>query len=153
MLTYEDFPLGKSFLLGPVEMESEKMIAFAKKFDAQPFHTDPDSPEATAMGGLIASGWYTSSLLMRLMCDSYLLNTASQGSGGLDAIRWLKPVFAGDVLTGTSTVVSRRISNSNPKLGLVGFAYELRNQKDEKVTSVTGMGMVDVAVVREQKND
>ena len=82
---------------------------------------------------------------MRMMCDAYLLDSASQGSGGLDEVRWLKPVRPGDTLTGEAVVLDRRISSKRPKLGLVMFQYSLQNQNGETVITIKGMGMLDVA--------
>ncbi len=143
--TYEDFPLGWEIAFEPRAITAEEIIAFASRYDPQPFHTDATSEQARQVGGLIASGWHTCSILMRMMCDAYLLDTASQGSGGLEEVRWLQPVRAGDILSGTATVKERRISKSNPRLGIVKFEYAIRNQRDEPVMRVTGMGMVDVA--------
>ncbi len=145
MLTYEDFPVGKVIELGPRTVTAEEIVAFASKFDPQPFHLDGGSEQAKQTGGLIASGWHTSSILMRMMCDAYLLESASQGSAGLDEIRWIKPVRPGDTLTGTATVVDGRVSRSRPDLGLLQMAYELRNQNDEVVMTVRGSGMVKVS--------
>lgn len=143
MLTYEDYPLGRVFELGPKTITKEEIIEFASEFDPQPFHIDETSLQAENVGGLIASGWHTSSIFMRMMCDAFLLETASQGSAGLEEVRWLSPVRPGDTLHGTAEVVGRRVSRSNPKLGLVDFAYELRNQNNETVMTVRGMGMID----------
>mgnify|MGYP000430436995 CR=1 FL=1 len=142
MLTFEDFPVGAVFQLGPKTVTSDEIIAFAKKFDPQPFHLDADSEQARLTGGLIASGWHTSSMLMSMMCDAYLLDSASQGSAGLDEVRWLKPVRPDDTLSGTATVLERHISRSRPELGILQMNYELRNQNDEIVMTVRGSGMV-----------
>jgi len=144
-LTFEDFPVGAVFPLGPITVTEDEIIGFANEFDPQPFHTDPDSPQAAQVGGLIASGWHTCSLLMRMMCDSYLVRSASQGSSGLDEVRWLRPVRPGDTLSGTSTVTSSRISRSNPLRGIVIFQYEVQNQNGEAVMEVSGSGMVETA--------
>ncbi len=145
MFTYEDLEIGHVFDLIPRTITAEEIIAFARKYDPQPFHTDPEAPQTIANGGLIASGWHTSSILMRMMCDSYLLDTASQGSPGLDEVKWMKPVRPGDTLSGTATVVGRRISKKRPDLGLIDFAYRLFNQNDEQVIAVKGIGLVKVA--------
>ncbi len=145
MLFYDDFPVGRSFALGPRPITAEEIIAFAEQFDPQPFHLDGDSAEAETTGGLIASGWHTCSILMRMMCDAYLLDTASLGSAGLESIRWRLPVRPGDTLTGQCTVTGRRRSKSNDALGLVDFAYSLDNQHGERVIDVEGMGMVRVS--------
>ena len=97
---------------------------------------------ATGVGGLIASGWHTCGIMMRMICDAYLLDSASMGAPGLDEVRWLLPVRPGDILTGTTTVLDRRISNSRPTLGLLTLQYELQNQKGETVMLTKGTGMM-----------
>lgn len=146
MLTYKDFPVGRIIELQPKTVSEEEIIEFAKEFDPQPFHIDPDSKEAQEMGGLIASGWHTSSMLMKMMCDSYLLQSASQGSPGLEEVRWHKPVRPGDTLSGTAEVVDARLSKSRPTLGLIMFHYHMKNQNDETVMTVRGLGMIDAEV-------
>ena len=143
-LTYRDFDIGRTFPLGPKTVSEEEIIEFAEEFDPQPFHLDASSPQAEQVGGLIASGWHTCSIFMRMMVDSYLTKTASQGSAGLEEVRWLRPVRPGDVLSGTATVTGKRISKSKPYLGLVDFDYVLNNQNDEPVMTIKGMGMVSV---------
>ncbi|MEL6745119.1 MAG: MaoC family dehydratase [Pseudomonadota bacterium] len=151
LLTFEDFPAGKEYPLGPVTVEAQDIIDFATEFDPQPFHVDPDSQQAAQVGGLIASGWHSCALLMRMMCDSYLLRSASDGSSGLDEVRWLKPVRPGDTLSGTSTVVSSRISKSNPKRGIIVFRYEVQNQHGDVVMEVSGSGMVATAAAAQDR--
>ncbi|MEE9376202.1 MAG: MaoC family dehydratase [Rhizobiaceae bacterium] len=143
MLIYDDFTIGRCFELGPRTVSKEEIVEFAKEFDPQPFHLDAESEQAKQVGGLIASGWHTCSIFMRMMCDAYILDTASQGSAGLEEVRWLKPVRPNDTLSGTAKVVSRRVSKSNAKLGLVGLDYSLENQKGETVLKITGMAMID----------
>lgn len=142
MLTYEDFPAGKSINLGPHTVSAQDIIEFAEEFDPQDFHLDANSKQAAGVGGLIASGWHTCSILMRMMCDSFLLETASQGSPGLDEIRWLHPVRPGDVLMGTSEVLNSRLSRSKPTLGLVHLTHTLKNQDDTVVMTVSGINMI-----------
>ncbi|MEM9734936.1 MAG: MaoC/PaaZ C-terminal domain-containing protein [Pseudomonadota bacterium] len=151
MLYYEDFPEGHSLTLGPHHFDAASIIRFAEQFDPQPFHLDANSAAAKQLGGLIASGWHTCSVLMRMMCDAYLLNTASQGSAGLDEVRWLKPVFAGDTLSGTATVDSRRVLKSRPDMGVVNFTYLLSNQKEEPILRMRGMGFVALRAPEESK--
>lgn len=144
MLHYEDFPVGHTLTLGPHHFSAEEIITFAQQFDPQPFHLDAESDGAKALGGLIASGWHTCSATMRMMCDAYLLKTASQGSAGLDEVRWMRPVYAGDTLTGTATVDGRRVLSSRPDMGAVQFTYHLENQRGEPVLRMRGMGFVSV---------
>lgn len=144
MLTFEDYPLGRVIELGPKTITAEEIIAFAEKFDPQPFHTDPNSKQAVEVGGLIASGWHTCSLFMRMMCDAFLLDTASQGSAGLEEVNWRAPVRPGDTLRGTATVRQRRTSARKPGLGIVLFDYAMFNQNDSCVLTMKGSGMIDV---------
>lgn len=145
MLTFNDFDVGRVFEFPSRTVTEEEIIEFAKEFDPQPFHTDPDSEEAKAMGGLIASGWHTSSIWMRMMCDAYLLDTASQGSPGLEEVRWHRPVRPGDTLYGTAEVMGARVSKSREEIGLLDLKYEMHNQHGEIVMTSRGSGMVDVA--------
>ena len=142
-MTYEDFPVGKTFTLPPRTVTKEEIIEFALEFDPQPFHIDENSNEAREIGGLIASGWHLCSILMRMMCDAYLLDSASQGSPGLEEVRWKSPVYSGDTISGTATVVDKRVSRSNPSVGLVTFEYSLINQHSKTVMTVRGPGIVD----------
>ena len=142
MLVCDDFWEGRVFKLGPRMVTADEIVEFAEEFDPQPFHLDEDSEQAKLVGGLIASGWHTCSIFMRMMCDAFILGSTSQGSAGLDNVRWLKPVRPGDELSGTATVVSPRVSKSKPDLGFVQFDYELRNQKGDIVMTITGNGMI-----------
>ena len=142
MLTFEDFHIGRVFALGPYTITQEEIMEFAREFDPQPLHLDPESTQAKQVGGIVASGWHTASILMRMMCDCYLLDTKSQGSPGMDEVRWLIPVRPGDELSGTVTVTERRESKSNPNIGIIRVAYSLENQNDETVMTMSGLGML-----------
>jgi acyl dehydratase len=130
---FEDFHTGRTFPLGPVTVSKEEIIAFASEFDPQPMHTDEEAAKQSLFGTLVASGWHTSSIMMRMMIDSYLLQSASEGSPGVDLMEWKKPVQAGDTLSGQTTVVQARASASRPGIGLVKVLHELFNQKGELV--------------------
>jgi len=130
---YEDFEEGVVIPLGSKLVSAEEIIEFAEEFDPQPFHLDEAAGKASILGGLSASGWHTSCIFMRLLCDGFLLDSTSEGSPGVDQARWRKPVLAGDTLTGRATVLARRESRSRPGLGLVTFRYDLFNQKGEAV--------------------
>jgi acyl dehydratase len=95
-------------------------------------------------GGLIASGWHTVSMVMRMMCDSYLLDSASLGSPGVDNVRWLKPVRPGDTIRATRTILEKRQSKSKPQVGIVKSRWDVRNQDDDLVMTMEGMGMFSV---------
>src|SRR5271155_4889708 len=114
---FDDFRVGESAPIGSHHLSEAEIIAFASQFDPQSFHIDPIAARNSVFGGLIASGWHTCALAMRMMCDSYLLETASLGSPGVDEVRWLKPVRAGDTIRGERQVVDARLSQSKPDRG------------------------------------
>ncbi len=130
---FEDFDVGRAFALGPRDVSAAEIIAFARKFDPQPMHLSEDEGKASILGGLSASGWHTSGMMMRMLTDSFLLQSASQGSPGVDFMEWRNPVLAGDRLSGKSTVLDARPLRSRPGLGVVRFRHELFNQKGAPV--------------------
>ena len=142
MRYWEDIKEGEVFELGSRTMDKERMIAFAREFDPQPFHTDEKAAEASVWGGLIASGWLTGSTLMRLLYDGFLKDTASLGSPGVDELRWLKPVRPGDTLTARLTVIEATASRSRPDRGIVRTRMELMNQDGETVMTITGVNFI-----------
>jgi acyl dehydratase len=138
---FEDFEVGKTIAVGSRTVTEEEIIAFASQFDPQPFHVDPIAARQSMYGGIIASGWHTCGLMMRLMVDGFLKDAASLGSPGVDEIRWLKPVRGGDTLTVTTTVVGARPSASKSDRGVVHTLWQAKNQHEETVATVKGMGM------------
>ena len=138
---FEDFRVGDRAPLPERHVSEEEIIAFARQFDPQPFHTDVEAARSSIYGGLIASGWHTCSLAMRMMCDSYLLETASLGSPGVDQVRWLKPVRPGDTLHGERITLEARISESKPDRGIITTEWRIFNQHDELVMSMRGVGL------------
>ncbi|MGX5664997.1 MaoC family dehydratase [Rhizobium daejeonense] len=132
-LYFEDFEPGRFFQLGPKTVEAAEIIEFATEFDPQPMHLSEEAGRASILGGLSASGWHTSSMFMRMMIDSYLLASASEGAPGIDSMEWKKPVLAGDTLKGGSTVEAARPMRSRPHIGIVAFRHELQNQRGETV--------------------
>jgi len=137
----EDFSAGQSLELGSRSVTKEEIISFATQFDPQPFHVDEAAARKSIFGGLIASGWHTTSLLMRLMVDGLLSHSTSMGSPGIDQIRWLLPVRPGDTLSARGIVQQVTPSSSKPDRGVVHTRYEVRNQKGELVMTMDGMGM------------
>ncbi len=126
---YEDFEEGLEIPLGPYTADRDEMIAFAEEFDPQPFHLDDAAGGANELvGSLTASGWHTCSMLMRMMAEGFLLNSTSQGSPGVDFVKWRAPVRPGDRLTGTARVLSRRLSAKRPTLGITKIGVTLENQ-------------------------
>ena len=142
MRYWEDIKQGEVVELGSHTMDKERMVAFAREFDPQPFHTDEKAAEASMWGGLIASGWLTGSTLMRLLYDGFLKDTASLGSPGVDELRWLKPVRPGDTLTARLTVIEATASRSRPDRGIVRTRMELMNQDGETVMTITGVNFI-----------
>ncbi len=138
---YEDFNVGDEIPLGPRLVTAEEIIEFAEEFDPQPIHLDEAAGKASILGGHSASGWHTSSMFMRMMCDAFLLNSTSQGSPGVDYMRWKKPVLAGDTLSGHTKVLSKRRSGSRPGLGLVTVVHKLFNQHGVLVLESQNTGM------------
>ncbi len=114
MLHWEDFHVGDVTELGTVEVTEEDVIAFATRFDPQPFHIDPEAAKESPFGGLIASGWHTTALFMGLFVRGILLDSASLGSPGVEAIRWTAPVRPGDTLTGRVTVTDSQPVGDEP---------------------------------------
>jgi acyl dehydratase len=127
-LYFEDFKPGTVFELGSVEMTRDRIISFAREFDPQPFHIDEQAAARSHFGGLIASGWHTCSVFMRLFVEGVLGKAGSLGSPGVEEIRWLKPVRPGDVLRARYTVVSAEPSRSRADRGTVFSLAELFNQ-------------------------
>jgi len=138
---FEDFAVGEEMPLGSHVMTEEAILAFARRYDPQPFHVDAEAARRSIYGGLIASGWHTCAVMMRLSVEAHRrIAAAGLGSPGMDSCRWLKPVRAGDTLTGTSVVLETWPSRSRP-MGFVRRRVELRNQRGEAVLAVVGVSM------------
>ena len=138
---WEDFHLGEKVEIGSTLVTREEIIEFASRYDPQPFHVDEAKGRDSMFGGLIASGWHTCALVMRMMCDAYLLESSSLGSPGLENIRWIKPVRPGDVLRTRMVVLEARPMASKPEVGLLRNRWELINQNNEEVMQMEGYGM------------
>ena len=130
---FEDYVTGTVQNLGSVMVDEEEIVAFARQFDPQPFHLDKERAEQSAFGSLAASGWHTACMTMRLIVDCYLSDVSSEGSPGIDELRWLRPVRPGDQLTVRVTVLEARRSRSRPERGIVRSQVETRNQDGEVV--------------------
>jgi len=138
---WEDFPVGQVREFGHYEVTREAVLGFAREFDPQPFHLDDAAAEASLFGRLAASGWHTCAMAMRMLCDGYLLESAALGSPGIEKLRWLKPVYPGDVLHVRLEVLEARPMTSRPTVGLVRSRTTVLNQADDAVLSMEGMGM------------
>ena len=141
LLHLDDFQSGQIYDLGSEKVSREEILEFAKRYDPQPFHVDDIAAGDSIFGGLIASGWHTCSLTMRLMVDNLLSRSASLGSPGVNQIRWLLPVRPDDKLTASARVLAVTPSVSKPDRGTVELQYEVRNQDDKPVIAMQGISM------------
>ena len=139
---FEDYALGTTYDCGSVSIDQAGIIAFAKEFDPQPFHVDPAAAAAGPFGGLIASGWHTAVLVMRLLVEQYLSEEASLGSAGLDELRWPHPVRPGDTLRARATVIESRRSLSKPDRGIIKTLVEAVNQDGRTVMRATAINFM-----------
>lgn len=140
-LYWEDFAVGSVKEFGAMPVDRDGVVEFASRFDPQPFHTDEAAARESLFGGLCASGWHTCSMAMRMMCDEYLLESASLGSPGIDELRWLRPVFPGDTLRMRVEVLAARPMASRPGVGLVQSRWTLLNQQGDPVLTMQGWNM------------
>jgi len=139
---FEDYLPGASAEFGSVKVEEADIIEFAKRYDPQEFHIDPEAAANGPFGGLIASGWHTGALMMRMLVDNYLSKASSLGSPGIDELRWLRPVRPGDTLHLRATVLETKRSSSKPDRGMVRTLTEVLNQNGEVVMSVKAMTLI-----------
>lgn len=140
MIAFEDLTPGRVFDFGTTVVDRDDMVAFARRFDPQPFHLDDDAAAASPFGGLVASGWFTSSLWMRAYVDGLLNHSLSLGSPGAEELAWPAPVFAGDELHASMEILATRRSRSRPNMGLVTLRAYLR-RADVEVMRGTFIGM------------
>lgn len=138
---FEDFKVGDVIAMGERTLSKQEIIEFAQQYDPQPFHLDETAAQESIFGGLIASGWHTCCVMMRMMCDSHLNDSASLGAPGLDHVRWLLPVRPGDTLRAQRLILEARLSRSRPGVGIIKSRWEVHNQRDEMVMSLEGYGM------------
>ena len=135
---WEDFTPGRVFETGTRTLSEEDIVRFAREYDPQCYHTDAEAARHSPYGGLIASGWQTCGVTMRLMCDGYLLETSCVGSPGLEELRWLKPVRPGDTLRLRTTVIEATPSAKQANRGTVLFRWETLNQNGDVALSMLG---------------
>ena len=137
----EDFHVGEVATFGLTRVTAEDIKAFARQFDPQPFHLDEEAGRATPFGGLVASGWHTASLCMRMMVEQMGRDSGSIGSPGVDELRWLKPVRPGDELSVRSEVLEVSPSRSKPDRGVLRVRYDVVNRGGETVMSMVALAM------------
>lgn len=144
---FEDYLPGSTYEYGPISVSEADIIEFAKKFDPQDIHTNPEKAGQGPFGGLIASGWHTGSLMMRLFVDNYISSVAAIASPGVDELRWTKPVRPGDSLWIRVAVIDSRRSQSKPHLGIVRVQVEVINQHREAVMSLKSANLLKCRTV------
>jgi len=139
---FEDYAVGRVFEAGSASISEADIVDFAKRYDPQPFHIDAEAARSGFYGGIIASGWQTIALTMRLCVEHYLSAASSLGSPGIDELRWMRPVRPGDILSVRVTVEEARRSRSRPDRGLVRSFIETRNQVGDPVMSMRAMNLM-----------
>jgi len=139
---FEDYTEGSAWEFGPLKVDESEVVDFGRRFDPQPFHVDAAAAATGPYGGLIASGWHTCALMMRLLAEQYLSPASSLGSPGVDELRWVLPVRPEDEMTLKTTVREARRSRSKPDRGLVRTHVELRNQSGDVVLSMLAMNLI-----------
>jgi acyl dehydratase len=141
-LHFEDFTPGLFGEFGPYRVSKEEIVDFARQFDPQPMHLDEDAARHSMLGGLGASGFHSCSILMRLIADGFVNNSASHGAPGVDEVKWRAPVKPGDELRVRATVTDTRISSSRPGMGFVKFRFEMFNADDTCVMTLVSSLMI-----------
>jgi acyl dehydratase len=142
---FEEFHAGQLIDGGAVAVSEEQIISFASRFDPQWFHIDPQRAGASRWNGLIASGWHTCCLAMKLVVDNVLAGSESFGSPGLTDLKWSSPVRPGDQLRLQIEVVDARTARSRPTLGIVRWIWRMRNQRDAEVLSLAATSLFELS--------
>src|ERR1700687_279812 len=137
MLHWEDFQPGAVAVYGPRLVTREEIVAFAAEFDPQPMHLDEAAASATMLGGLGASGWHTCCLLLRMIAGGFILDFRAMGGPGVDEVRWLAPLRPGTRIRIRSTVLDTRASSSRPEMGLVKYLFEVLDEADATLTTLS----------------
>jgi len=147
---FEDVQVGTVLEFGNKKMTRQEIIDFAKKYDPQPFHIDEEAAKDSIYGDVIASGWHTGSVTMRMMVDHMVNDRAGLGSPGFDNLKFRLPVRPGDTLRVRSTVIDKKRSRSRPEMGTIFGLVEVLNQKDEVVMSFESLGMIKAQTLGEE---
>jgi acyl dehydratase len=143
-MKFADLEVGRRIVHGPVRVDADEMIAFARKYDNQWFHTDPMRAESSVWNGLIASGWHTCAIAMSMVAEAILKDSESFASPGLDYVKWPHPVRPNDMLTLNVLVLESRISATRPSLGIVRWQWMLVNQDERTVLDLEAASMFDI---------
>lgn len=146
---FEDIEIGRVLEFGSKKMDRREIIEFAKKYDPQPFHVDEEAAKDSIYGDVIASGWHTGSVTMRMMVDHMVNDRAGLGSPGFNNLKFKLPVRPGDTLQVRSTVMDKKRSRSRPNMGTIFGLVEVLNQKGEVVMSFESLGMIKARTLGE----
>jgi acyl dehydratase len=141
---WEDFVAGETAVFGRREVTREEIIAFAREYDAQPFHLDEEAAKASLLGGLAASGWHVCAMMMRMCWDAYIHDSTAMGSPGIEEMRWIRPVRPGHILSIKRTVLEAKRSRSRPEMGLTRMRHDLLSQDGELLARMEGWMMFGV---------
>ena len=139
LVHFEDVEVGQTVRFGRYEVTAEEIVEDARQFDPQPFHLDEQAARQSMFGGLIASGWHTGAMFIRMVCDHLVPGTATTGAVGFDDLKWLKPVRPGDVLSVESRIKEKIESKSRHGVGTVKVESRVLNQRDEAVMSLISL--------------
>ncbi|MFC6637967.1 dehydratase [Sulfitobacter sp. JBTF-M27] len=140
-IPFESFQVGQKQTFGAYEVTEEEIIEFAEKYDPQFFHLDHEAAKQSLFGGLCASGWHTCAMTMAMMVENMDAKGRSLGSPGIDSLRWLRPVYPGDVLSVEQEVLKTNPSKSRPEIGIVVSKVSVSNQKNEVVMEFISNGI------------
>ena len=146
LIHFEDVRVGDTERFGRYEVTREEIIEFARQFDPQPFHMDEEAAKSSIFGGLIASGWHTGAMFIRMLNDYSIPRAATTGALGFDDLKWVKPVRPGDVLTVETRVLEKTESRSRPEIGVVKVEGRVLNQDEE-----LKMSLVSIVLYRRRR--
>ena len=149
LLHYEDFRVGDTRTTGEFAMSADLIREYAGEWDPQPFHLDEELANASVLGGLCASGWQVCSIMNRLMVLGYANHAAGMGSFGVEQVKWMKPVYADDVLSLRYTVLEKRVSSKRPEMGIVRMRWEALDQTGQAKSEMTGTNLFRVRAAGE----
>lgn len=138
---FEDLVVGETETYGTYEVTEDEIVAFAEQYDPQWFHTDPEAAEESIYGGLIASGWHTASMTMRLIVDEHFSNAAVLGAAGLEELAWPNPTRPGDVLSAEIELLEKRVSESKPDRGLVTTRTTTSDETGERKLQMVSVSL------------
>ena len=139
LVYFEDVEVGQTERFGRYEVTAEEIIEYARQFDPQPFHLDEETARRSMFGGLIASGWHTGAMFIRMVCDHAMAGAATTGAVGFDDLKWLKPVRPGDVLSVETRVKEKADRPGRHGVGTVKIEGRVLNQRDEAVMTLTSL--------------